>query len=63
MKAMLLRKVSSVEEKPLELVDLASPVPRSKQLLVRVTACGICHTELDEIEGRVSPSRFPGSGA
>lgn len=59
MKAMLLRKVSSAEEKPLELVDLASPVPQSKQLLVRVTACGVCHTELDEIEGRVPPSRFP----
>lgn len=56
---MVLKKLSSVEEKPLELVNLPKPVPSSKQILVRVSACGVCHTELDEIEGRVSPSRFP----
>jgi propanol-preferring alcohol dehydrogenase len=59
MKAMVLEKVSSVEEKPLKLVDLPDPVPERSQILVRVSACGVCHTELDEIEGRVSPSRFP----
>jgi len=59
MKAMVLEKISSVEEKPLELVDLPEPVPGRGQIQVRVSACGVCHTELDEIEGRVSPSRFP----
>jgi propanol-preferring alcohol dehydrogenase len=59
MKAMILKKISSVEEKPLELMDLPEPVPSSRQILVKVSACGVCHTELDEIEGRVSPSRFP----
>ena len=59
MKAMVLKKNSSVEGKPLELVDLPKPIPSSKQILVKVSACGVCHTELDEIEGRVSPSRFP----
>ncbi len=59
MKAMVLNKVSSVEEKPLDLVDLSEPVPGKGQILVRVTACGVCHTELDEIEGRAAPSRFP----
>ena len=59
MKAMVLNKISSVEERPLELVNLPNPVPNSKQILVRVSACGVCHTELDEIEGRLSPSRFP----
>ncbi|MDY7019243.1 MAG: zinc-dependent alcohol dehydrogenase family protein [Chloroflexota bacterium] len=59
MKAMVLNKISSVEERPLELVNLPDPVPDSKQILVKVSACGVCHTELDEIEGRVSPSRFP----
>ena len=56
---MVLNRISSVEEKPLELVDLPDPVPDSEQILVKVSACGVCHTELDEIEGRVSPSRFP----
>ena len=59
MKAMVLKKVSPIEDRPLELVDLAKPVPSSRQILVKVSACGVCHTELDEIEGRVSPSRFP----
>jgi propanol-preferring alcohol dehydrogenase len=59
MKAMVLKRISSVEEKPLELVDLPEPIPDTKQILVRVSANGVCHTELDEIEGRVSPSRFP----
>jgi len=59
MKAMVLKKISSVEEKPLELVDLPDPIPSPGQIRVKVSTCGVCHTELDEIEGRVSPSRFP----
>jgi len=59
MKAMVLEKISPVEERPLKLVELPRPVPGRGQILVKVFACGICHTELDEIEGRVSPSRFP----
>jgi propanol-preferring alcohol dehydrogenase len=59
MKAMVLEKISPVEEKPLRLVDLPQPVPGRGEILVRVSACGVCHTELDEIEGRVAPSRFP----
>ena len=59
MKAMVLEKVSSVAERPLKLVDLPTPVAGQGQILVRVSACGVCHTELDEIEGRIPPSRFP----
>jgi propanol-preferring alcohol dehydrogenase len=59
MKAMVLESMSSVEEKPLKLVDLPRPVPGRGEILVRISACGVCHTELDEIEGRVAPSRFP----
>lgn len=59
MKAMVLEKVSSVEERPLRLVDLPDPAHGEGQVLVKVSACGVCHTEIDEIEGRVSPSRLP----
>jgi propanol-preferring alcohol dehydrogenase len=59
MKAMVLERVSTVEEKPLKLVNLPKPIPGRDQVVVRVSACGVCHTELDEIEGRVAPSRFP----
>jgi len=54
MKAMVLKKISSVEEMPLELVDLPDPIPGPGQTRVKVSTCGVCHTELDEIEGRGS---------
>ena len=59
MKAMVLEKVLPVKDRSLKLVDLPVPTPGSKQILVKVSACGVCHTELDEIEGRLSPSIFP----
>jgi len=59
MKAMVVKKISQVEGKPLQLVELPDPVPGPGQIRVRVLACGVCHTELDEIEGRIPPSRFP----
>ena len=57
MKAQILKQITKLDEnpKPLELVDAAVPHPDSKQILVKVLACGICHTELDEIEGRIKP--------
>ncbi|HXX54094.1 MAG TPA: zinc-dependent alcohol dehydrogenase family protein [Thermodesulfovibrionales bacterium] len=61
MKAMVLSKVANlkVDSSPLQLVDMKKPVPGEKQILVRVSRCGVCHTELDEIEGRTLPSHFP----
>ncbi len=61
MKAMVLNKLGSLEENktPLELTDLPDPVPGEKEILVRVSTCGVCHTELDEIEGRTPPPRLP----
>jgi propanol-preferring alcohol dehydrogenase len=48
-----------LKTEPLEAIECPDPVPDAKQILVRVSACGICHTELDEIEGRLVPPRFP----
>jgi len=61
MKAMLLDKLCRLEEnrQPLHFSELTDPVPRDNELLVRISACGVCHTELDEIEGRTPPSLFP----
>ena len=53
MKAQILKQVAPVESWPLELVDLPVPQPGPGEILVKVSACGVCHTELDEIEGRV----------
>ncbi len=55
MKAMVLNRAAPIEDKPLNLQQLPTPQPDSNQVRVRVTACGVCHTELDEIEGRLPP--------
>ncbi len=61
MKAMVLKEIVSLEEveTPLQLADLPVPDPKPGEVLVRVAACGVCHTELDEIEGRTAPDRLP----
>ena len=61
MKAMVLNGICDLSEnkKPLELVDLPDPVPGNKEILIKASACGVCHTELDEIEGRTAPPHFP----
>jgi len=61
MKAMLLKRLCNLEEceRPLELADVPEPVPGERDILIKVSACGVCHTELDEIEGRTPPPRLP----
>ena len=61
MRAMILRALSDLDEnpEPLEMADLPVPVPGAGEVLIRVTVCGVCHTELDEIEGRTPPPRLP----
>ena len=61
MKAMVLKRICVLDgnENPLDLVNLPDPVPGDNDILVKVLACGVCHTELDEIEGRTPPPRFP----
>ncbi len=61
MKAMILNRVCDlrVNHEPLDLVDLPVPDISDDEILLSVNACGVCHTELDEIEGRTPPPRFP----
>ena len=61
MKAMVLNEVVDLTKnrQPLELVDLPEPKPGQGEVLLKVLTCGVCHTELDEIEGRTPPPRFP----
>lgn len=61
MKAMVLKRVTNLQENnaPLELMEFPKPVPGDREVLVKVSVCGVCHTELDEIEGRTPPSVFP----
>ena len=61
MKAMVLNGISSFRENrdPLQIIDRPEPVPGEKEILIKISACGVCHTELDEIEGRTPPPSFP----
>ena len=61
MKAILLRRLTNLAEdsSPLALTDVPTPAPAKGELLLSVSACGVCHTELDEIEGRTPPPAFP----
>ena len=47
------------DRQPLRLVDIPVPEPGPGEILIRISACGVCHTELDEIEGRLTPPRLP----
>jgi propanol-preferring alcohol dehydrogenase len=61
MRAMRLHRIASMtdEPAPLRLDDIPVPSPAPGEVLVEISACGVCHTELDEIEGRTSPPRLP----
>lgn len=61
MKAWVIDGVVDIKKskKPLNRVHVAVPVPKHNQVLIRVSVCGICHTELDEIEGRTPPPIYP----
>jgi propanol-preferring alcohol dehydrogenase len=61
MKAMILKGVSSFSENPAPVVPAELPIPVASEgeILIAVSACGVCHTEIDEIEGRTPPPAFP----
>ena len=61
MRAMVLSEIVSLADvdAPLRKADLPIPEPEQDEVLIRVSACGVCHTEIDEIEGRAPPPRLP----
>jgi alcohol dehydrogenase, propanol-preferring len=61
MKAMVLKALCNLQDhpSPLELTDVPVPVPDDREILLKVLTCGVCHTELDEIEGRTPPPHLP----
>jgi propanol-preferring alcohol dehydrogenase len=61
MKAMLLTNIADLNDmrEPLSLADVPVPEPGPGEVLVRVRACGVCHTDLDVIEGRTPPLTLP----
>ena len=58
---MILAEIAPLEpgSNPLQPAELPAPEPGPGEILIKVSACGVCHTELDEIEGRLTPPRLP----
>ncbi len=52
MKAAVLRSVGS----PLALEDIPTPAPRAEEVLIKVAACGVCHSDLHVAKGEI---KFP----
>ncbi len=44
---------------PLEAADVPVPAPAARELLVQVSVCGVCRTDLDLAEGRVAAPAYP----
>jgi len=59
MKACLLPAPARIETNPLEFTEVPAPRARSGEVLIRVTACGVCRTDLHVIEGELPPRKSP----
>ncbi len=59
MKAMTVSRPARIEGRPLKLVDLPCPEPGPGQLRIKVSACGVCHTDLHIAEGDIALPRLP----
>ncbi len=61
MKAMRIHRLGPINAScpPLQCDIIAMPRPQNTEVLIRVHACGVCHTELDEIEDRTAPAVLP----
>ena len=59
MRAMILRGPSQDGGPALLLADMPTPAPAEDEILVRVSVCGVCRTDLDIAEGRLVPTRYP----
>jgi alcohol dehydrogenase, propanol-preferring len=61
MKAAIIEKIGGIKgnSEPLKIVELPVPEAQAGEILVKISACGVCHTDLDEIEGRTPPAKLP----
>lgn len=59
MNAMVLEKPGHVTDKPLERRTVPEPTPGPAEVLVHVDVCGVCRTDLHEVEGELPLRRSP----
>lgn len=51
MKCMLLHKPAPIETSPLKYSDVEIPRTGSREVLIKISACGVCHSNLHMVEG------------
>ena len=59
MRAQILHRSAPIDRGPLELTDLPDPVPGPGELLLTVSACGVCRTDLQLCEGDLPARMLP----
>ena len=59
MKACLLHTISPIGNNPLKLTEAPTPQPDENQILVKVSVCGVCRTDLHVIEGELPRQVLP----
>ncbi|MBR9911187.1 MAG: zinc-dependent alcohol dehydrogenase family protein [Gammaproteobacteria bacterium] len=55
MRAMILQQ----QRQPLQLADVPLPEPAAHEIQIRVTACGICRTDLHVVDGDLTEPKLP----
>lgn len=59
MRGMVLEKIDKIENNPLKLSEIEVPEPSSDEVLIKISVCGICHTDLHIIEGELPQKKLP----
>jgi propanol-preferring alcohol dehydrogenase len=59
MKAIILKETGPIEEEPLVMGDIDDPIPGPKEVRIKISACGICHTDLHVVEGELPSKKLP----
>jgi propanol-preferring alcohol dehydrogenase len=59
MRAMVLGAFRPAAENPLELKDVPEPSVGPEDILIRVSRCGVCHTDLHAVEGELPNAKLP----
>ncbi|MGC1378098.1 MAG: zinc-dependent alcohol dehydrogenase family protein [Anaerolineales bacterium] len=59
MKALRLHFSAPVDQNPLQSEQVSNPRPGPGQVRVKISVCGVCHTDLHTVEGEIHPPALP----